>query len=116
MARAATTSDVFNAVAEARRRAILDLLAQGDLPVNELVARLGLTQPRCPSICACCATSAWSTSENRDASGYRLNGRALEPIHDWLAAYEGAWRERLDRLDTVLEDLKESEKDDGSGQ
>ena len=44
---------------------------------------------------------------------YRLNGNALKPIHDWVKTYERSWSERFDRLDVVLEDLKEKEEEDG---
>ena len=46
---------------------------------------------------------------------YRLNGHALKPIHDWVQAYEQSWSERFERLDDVLEDLKETEKGAGDG-
>jgi hypothetical protein len=45
---------------------------------------------------------------------YRLNGRALKPIHDWLQPYERTWSERFEQLDVVLEELRQKEEDDGS--
>src|SRR6478752_2513138 len=89
MARAATTSDVFNAVAESRRRQILDLLTQGDLPVNELVARLGLTQPLVSKhLRVLRDVGLVDVREQGRQRIYRLNGAALRPIHDWLSNYE----------------------------
>ena len=91
MARAATTTDAFNAVAEPRRRQILDALAGGERPVNDLVREQGRQRL------------------------YRLNGHALKPIHDWVKSYERLWSERFELLDDVLEDLKQEERD-GSGE
>ena len=94
LARAATTTDAFNAVAEPRRREILDVLAGGERPVGDLVR-----------------------GEGRQRL-YRLNAEALRPIHDWVSGYERFWSGRLGRLDAVLEDLKrqkEAEKDEGGG-
>ena len=115
MARAATTTDAFNAVAEPRRRAILDALAGGERPVNDLVEELGLAQPRCPSTYGCCAR--WELVDVREDGRrrlYRLNGHALKPIHDWVKDYERLWTDRFDELDVVLEDLKQKEQGDGS--
>jgi DNA-binding transcriptional ArsR family regulator len=114
MARAATTTDAFNAVAEPRRRQILDALAGGELPVNDLVRLLGMAQPQVSKHLR--VLRQVGAVEVRDAGRqrlYRLNGRALKPIHDWIKTYEDMWSERFDRLDAVLEDLKEKEKGDG---
>jgi DNA-binding transcriptional ArsR family regulator len=97
MARAATTTDAFNAVAEPRRRQILDVLAGGERPVNDLVQELGLAQPQV----------------SKHLRVYRLNGHALKPIHDWIAPFERSWSERFDALDDVLEELKKEADDDG---
>jgi DNA-binding transcriptional ArsR family regulator len=110
MARAATTTDVFNAVAEPRRRAILDLLARGERPVGELVRRLDLPQPQVSKHLR--VLREVGAVEVRDAGRqrlYRLNGHALKPIHDWVHAYERLWSDRFETLDDVLEDLKERE-------
>jgi DNA-binding transcriptional ArsR family regulator len=116
MARAATTTDAFNAVAEPRRRQILDVLAGGDRPVNELVERLGLAQPQVSKHLRVLRTVGLveAREEGRQRI-YRLNGRQLKPIHDWLKRYERTWSERFDRLDEVLEDLKREEEGDGNG-
>ena len=110
MARAATTTDSFNAVAEPRRREILDLLAGGERPVNDLVHALGLAQPQVSKHLRVLRDvgAVDVRSEGRQRL-YRLNGRALKPIHDWVSEYERTWSERFDELDAVLEELKEKE-------
>ena len=115
MARAATTADAFNAVAEPRRRAILDLLAGGERPVNELVRELGLAQPQVSKhLRVLREVGAVDVREDGRQRRYRLNGRALKPIHDWVKEYERTWTERFELLDVVLEELKEKEEGDGS--
>jgi DNA-binding transcriptional ArsR family regulator len=115
MARAATTTDSFNAVAEPRRRQILDSLAGGERPVNDLVRLLGLSQPQVSKHLR--VLREVGAVEVRDVGRqrvYRLNGHALKPIHDWVKNYERSWSERFDQLDVVLEELKEKEEGDGS--
>jgi DNA-binding transcriptional ArsR family regulator len=108
MARAATTTDAFNAVAEPRRREILDALAGGELPVNDLVRHLGLAQPQVSKhLRVLREVGAVEVRERGRQRLYRLNGPALKPIHDWVKAYERSWSERFDALDGVLEDLEE---------
>jgi DNA-binding transcriptional ArsR family regulator len=115
MARAATTADAFNAVAEPRRRAILDLLAGGERPVNELVRELGLPQPQVSKhLRVLREVGAVDVREDGRQRRYRLNGVALKPIHDWVKEYERTWTERFELLDVVLEELKEKEEGDGS--
>ena len=115
MARAATTADAFNAVAEPRRREILDLLAGGERPVNDLVERLGLTQPQVSKHLRVLREVGAVDVRNAGRQRlYRVNGHALKPIHDWVKAYERSWAERFDLLDRVLDDLKSKEQgDDG---
>jgi DNA-binding transcriptional ArsR family regulator len=116
MARAATTADAFNAVAEPRRRQILDVLAGGERPVNDLVQVLGLAQPQVSKhLRVLREVGAVDVREQGRQRLYRLNGHALKPIHDWVRDYEGTWSERFDRLDVVLEELKEQEKGAGGG-
>ena len=111
MARAATTADTFNAVAEPRRRQILDALAGGERPVNELVQLLGVAQPQVSKhLRVLREVGAVDVREDGRQRFYRLNGHALKPIHDWVKAYEHSWSERFDALDAVLEDLKEKEE------
>jgi DNA-binding transcriptional ArsR family regulator len=114
MARAATTADAFNAVAEPRRRQILDALAGGERPVNDLVAALGLAQPQVSKhLRVLRAVGAVDVREEGRQRLYRLNGLALKPIHDWVKSYERSWSERFDQLDVVLENLKQKESGDG---
>jgi DNA-binding transcriptional ArsR family regulator len=116
MARAATTADAFNAVAEPRRRQILDVLAGGERPVNDLVRELGLAQPQVSKhLRVLREVGAVDVRENGRQRLYRLNGNALKPIHDWVKDYERTWAERFDRLDVVLEQLKEEEEGDAGG-
>jgi DNA-binding transcriptional ArsR family regulator len=110
MARAATTADAFNAVAEPRRREILDLLAGGERPVNELVDLLGLAQPQVSKhLRVLREVGAVDVREQGRQRLYRLNGHALKPIHDWVKSYERSWSERFDELDVVLDELKQKE-------
>jgi DNA-binding transcriptional ArsR family regulator len=115
MARAATTTDAFNAVAEPRRRQILDALAGGERPVNDLVALLGLAQPLVSKHLR--VLREVGLVEVRDEGRqrlYRLNAQPLKPIHDWVQSYQDLWTERFTRLDDVLTELKDREDDDGS--
>ena len=116
MARASTTADVFNAVAEPRRRQILDLLAGGERTVTELVWALGLAQPQVSKhLRVLREVSAVEVREDGRQRLYRLNGPALKPIHDWVKDYEALWSERFDALDVVLEELRsqhQKEEDD----
>src|SRR3712207_169044 len=115
MARAATTTDAFNAVAEPRRRQILDVLAAGERPVNDLVTMLGLAQPQVSKhLRVLREVGAVDVRDEGRQRLYRLNGHALKPIHDWVKAYERSWSDRFDRLDVVLEDLKQKEEGNGS--
>jgi DNA-binding transcriptional ArsR family regulator len=108
VARAATTTDAFNAVAEPRRRQILDVLAGGERPVNDLVTELGLAQPQVSKhLRVLREVGAVHVRDEGRQRLYRLNGHALKPIHDWVRRYEATWAERFDELDAVLEELKE---------
>jgi DNA-binding transcriptional ArsR family regulator len=116
MARAATTADAFNAVAEPRRRQILDVLAGGERPVNDLVSELGLNQPQVSKhLRVLREVEVVDVRKEGRQRLYRLNGRALKPIHDWVKNYERLWTERFDQLDVVLEDLKQKEEEDANG-
>jgi len=117
MARAATTADAFNAVAEPRRRQILDVLAGGERPVNDLVGALGLTQPQVSKhLRVLREVGAVDVRDEGRRRLYRLNGHALKPIHDWVKSYEASWEERFEELDNVLDDLKRQEEGDGNDQ
>ena len=115
MARAATTADAFNAVAEPRRRQIVDVLAGGEHSVNEVVRALGLAQPQvCKHLRVLREVGVVDVRDEGRHRLYRLNGHALKPIHDWVKSYERSWSERFEQLDVVLEELKEKEEGDGS--
>ena len=108
MARAATTTDAFNAVAEPRRREILDALCAGERTVNELVELLGLTQPQVSKhLRVLREVGAVDVRDDGRHRLYRLNGRALKPIHDWVKAYEQTWSDRFALIDEVLEELND---------
>jgi len=115
MARLATTSDAFNAVAEPRRRQILDLLACGERPVNDIVGELRLGQPLVSRHLR--VLREVGAVEVRDVGRqriYRLNAVALKPIADWLGDFERLWSERFEALDEVLAELKDA-TGDGDG-
>jgi DNA-binding transcriptional ArsR family regulator len=115
MARVATTADTFNAVAEPRRRQILDLLAEGERPVNDLVRMLGVAQPQVSKhLRVLREVGAVDVREDGRQRLYRLNGRALKPIHDWVSSYERTWSDRFDELDRVLAEL-DTKEDEGDG-
>lgn len=114
MARAATTTDAFNAVAEPRRRQILDVLAEGERPVNDLVEVLGLAQPQVSKhLRVLREVGLVDVREDGRKRLYRLNGLPLKPIHDWVKSYEESWNERFESLDDVLDELKTEENGDG---
>ena len=116
MARASTTADVFNAVAEPRRRQILDLLADGERPVGELVRALGIAQPQVSKhLRVLREVGAVAVREDGRQRLYRLNGPALKPIYDWVKDYERLWSERFDALDAVVEELKLQQKEEDDG-
>ena len=116
MARAATTTDAFNAVAEPRRRQIVDLLAAGARPVGDRVRALGLAQPQVSKHLRVLREVGLVEVRDRGRQRlYRLNGDALKPIHDWVKGYERLWSERYELLDDVLEDLKRKESEDAGG-
>jgi DNA-binding transcriptional ArsR family regulator len=115
VARAATTADAFNAIAEPRRREILDALAGGERPVNDLVVALGLAQPQVSKhLRVLREVGAVDVRDDGRRRLYRVNGQALKPIHDWVKRYEALWNERFDALDDVLDDLKQQEGAGGS--
>jgi DNA-binding transcriptional ArsR family regulator len=113
MARAATTVDAFNAVAEPRRREVLDALVGGERPVNDLVRLLGLAQPQVSKHLR--VLKEVGLVEVRDQGRqrmYRVNGQPLEAIYEWVRTFEQLWTERFNQLDIVLDELK---REDGHG-
>jgi DNA-binding transcriptional ArsR family regulator len=112
MARTPTTTDAFNAVAEAGRRQLLDALGTGEATVGELVDRLGMTQPQVSKhLGVLRAVGLVSVRADGRHRWYRVNGPALQPIHDWVRTFERTWNTRLDRLDDLLAELQSQEKD-----
>jgi DNA-binding transcriptional ArsR family regulator len=110
MARAATTTDAFNAVAEPRRREILDLLATEERTVSDLVEALDLAQPQVSKhLKVLREVGLVRVREDGRHRYYRVEASALRPIHDWVQAYAALWQDRLDALDDVLTDLKQQE-------
>src|SRR6201995_5616465 len=114
MARAATTADAFNAVAEPQRRRILELPAGGERSVSEAVQGLDLAQPQVSKhLRVLREVDAVHVRDDGRRRLYRLNGPALKPIHDWVKAYERTWEDRFTAMDAVLEQLRDKEDDDG---
>lgn len=112
MARTATTTDVFNAVGEAQRRDILELLAKQERSVNELVELLGARQPQVSKhLKVLKEVGLVSVRGDKQQRLYRLNPQAIKPIHDWAKSFEKLWSERLDRLDEYLSELQKGEAD-----
>ncbi|HEY6725363.1 MAG TPA: metalloregulator ArsR/SmtB family transcription factor [Polyangiaceae bacterium] len=112
MARAATTDDAFNAIAEAGRRALLDAMGKGELTVGELVDRVGFTQPQVSKhLGVLRAVGLVLVRAEGRHRRYRVNGPALKPIHDWVRTFEGTWNQRLDRLDDLLAELESMEEE-----
>jgi len=115
MARAATTTDAFNAVAEPRRRQILAALASGQRSVNELVTVLDVPQPLVSKhLRVLREVGIVTVREDGRQRLYQLNGSALKPIYDWVKDFEQLWSERFAQMDMVLAELKETEYGDGS--
>ena len=107
MARSATTSDVFNAVAESRRREILDTLIAGEKAVGTIVNDLSIPQPQVSKhLRVLSEVGLVSCRAEGRRRLYRLEPEHLRPLHDWLATYERAWNERLDRMDDYLKELQ----------
>jgi DNA-binding transcriptional ArsR family regulator len=99
MARAATTTDVFNAIAEPRRRTIIDILAKGDQPVGQIMARLRIAQPAVSKhLGVLRKVGLVSVSKQGRQRLYRLNAQELKPVHDWAKKFEEFWTHQLDRI------------------
>jgi len=111
MARKPTTHDPFNAVAEPKRRRILEVLGKQEQAVNELVETLGWSQPTVSKHLRV-LKEVGLVSDRREGRQriYRLNPERLKPIYEWVAPFERYWSERFERLDEVLEGIQEKEK------
>jgi DNA-binding transcriptional ArsR family regulator len=111
VARLATTSDVFNAVAEPQRRRILNLLARGERPVNFIAVSLRYKQPQVSKhLRVLREVGLVSVRGAGQQRLYKLNGEGLKPIHDWTKTFESFWHKSLDRLDDYLTKLQKREK------
>jgi len=111
MARIPTTHDPFNAVAEPKRRRILEALGAGEHSVNEIVEALGWPQPMVSKHLAV-LKKVGLVQERRAGRQrlYRVNVEKLKPIYDWVTPFERYWSESYERLDEVLKDMKKKEK------
>ncbi|MFD1372917.1 ArsR/SmtB family transcription factor [Actinoplanes sichuanensis] len=113
MARAATTSDTFNAIAEPQRRDILGLLRGREWPVTDLARHLGISQPTASKHLRVLREVGLVTV--REAGKQRLYGldaRGLRPIHEWVGGFERFWNDSFDRLDAYVQDLKQTRPED----
>src|SRR5437660_12150535 len=108
VARSSTTSDVFNAIAEAHRREILDALMTGEKDVGTIVDGLSMSQPRVSKHLRVLSEVGLvrSRAEGRRRL-YHLEPARLRPMHEWLAKFERAWNDRLDRIDDYLRELEQ---------
>ncbi len=100
MARAATTTDVFNAIAEPRRREILGVLNDGrEWAVNDVVVRLKMAQPAVSKhLGVLRKVGVVTVSKRGQMRLYRLNAKELKPVHDWVKTYERYWTHQIDRI------------------
>jgi len=110
VARSSTTSDVFNAVAEVRRREILDALMAGEKAVGAIVDDLSMSQPQVSKhLRVLSEVGLVSCRAEGRRRLYRLEPARLQPLHEWLAKYGQAWNDRLDRVDDYLKELQQKE-------
>jgi DNA-binding transcriptional ArsR family regulator len=109
--RTATTADAFDAIAEANRRDVLDALGDDEVTVNDLVARLRMSQPQVSKHLGVLREVGIVRvrAEGRHRY-YRVYGPALKPIHAWVQRFEQSWNERLDRLDDLVQSLSREEQ------
>jgi DNA-binding transcriptional ArsR family regulator len=113
MARAATTSDVFNAIAEPQRRDILALLRAGERPVTDLARELGMTQPGASKHLRVLREVGLVRDRRAGKQRlYALDAHGLRPVHEWTGGFERFWDESFDRLDAYVQDLKQARQED----
>jgi len=112
VARAATTSDVFNAIAEPRRREILALLRAGERPVTELADALGMTQPGASKHLRV-LREVGLVRDRREGKQrlYGLDARGLRAVHEWTGGFEQFWNASFDRLDAYVQDMKQERQE-----
>lgn len=107
MARLPTTTDVFNAIAEPQRRAILELLAQGERSVHEITEALDLNQPQTSKhLRVLREVELVDVRTEGKQRVYHIRGESLKPVHDWVQGFEHMWNERFTRLDAYLKALQ----------
>jgi DNA-binding transcriptional ArsR family regulator len=113
MARAATTSDVFNAIAEPQRREILVLLRTGERPVTELAQELGMTQPGASKHLRVLREVGLVRVRGEGKQRlYGLDARGLQPIHEWVGGFEQFWNQSFERLDEYVRELKQTTQEE----
>jgi DNA-binding transcriptional ArsR family regulator len=111
VARSSTTSDVFNAIAEAHRREVLDVLITGEKPVGEIVNELSMSQPQISKHLRVLSEVGLVTCRAQGRRRlYRLEPARLRPVQEWLAKYEQAWNDRMDRMSDYLKELQQGER------
>ena len=116
MARTPTTSDAFNAVAEPQRRRIIDLLALGELSVNDIAAALNMRQPQVSKHLRVLREVELVRARGEGQHRlYSLNSEALRPIYEWVTPYERFWRESYERLGQLLDELQGRSSGDKPG-
>jgi DNA-binding transcriptional ArsR family regulator len=110
MARRPTTHDPFNAVAEPKRRRLLEVIGAKELPVNEIVELLGWSQPTVSKHLGV-LKQVGLVKERREGRQrlYSVNAERLKPIYDWVTPFERFWNESFDRLDEVLQGIQKKE-------
>ena len=111
MPRRPTTHDPFNAIAEPRRRRLLEVLGTQEMPVNEIVEKVGWSQPTVSKHLGV-LKQVGLVKERREGRQrlYRVNAEGLKSIYDWVAPFQQYWSEKFDRLDDVLKGMQEKEK------
>ena len=111
MPRRPTTHDPFNAIAEPRRRKLLEVLGEQELSVNEIVEQVGWSQPTVSKHLGV-LKQVGLVKERREGRQrlYRVNAEGLKSIYDWVAPFQQYWSEKFDRLDQILQGMQEKEK------
>src|ERR671923_1621784 len=108
VARSSTTSDVFNAIGETHRREILDTLIAGEKAVGTIVTDLSMSQPQVSKhLRVLSEVGLVSCRAEGRRRLYSLEPAHLLPMHEWLAKYEQAWNDRMDRMDDYLKELQQ---------
>ena len=113
MPRKPTTHDPFNAIAEPRRRRLLEVLGTKELPVSEIVEQVGWSQPTVSKHLRVLKQVGLVTERREGRQRlYSMNAKPLKPIYDWVAPFQTYWDEKFDRLDEVLLGMQAKEKKD----